>query len=647
MKPEKFDAEREKSDEIRLTPPPVELLLHPELADSAWPENLAHNQEFIAQIEARKKLADRLDAVLSRLPRPDISLQNALSKNLVTDVEISELYGSLSALLKDRDYERAVLYIPFEFLPNSSFKFPNEDLNRSAEDFKEAYLGAWRSLLGTHDVRANFVNGDVPDMEIRDDDLPRVVKAAHLIPKLVERGFINIDDVLLLMETSNDETLIQNIRETLPVLNDLGLIDERDLVRMQSSASATARETAATIKASQEESAREKVVEPISLASVQTKLHDAFLRADTMNYGDDIPEKRSVWLKGEAKRKALESAGDSVSDAIQANIFSNDAAAEFIASEADAASKKAFINGVRKAIEAIDETDAPRARTLYEEYQESLASLWDENAPETRDELSKTFCRLRGLGIVSDGELKNLHITIPALAGPFSENLKSISSETEDIKKMLATIETDAELAELVYPVVILYGSHLKGYGKENADIDIAVMVKPGTPTSARGNIQEKLRDIFAHEKIRGAITEFWLEETKEGLGIKDFAEPDAATGEKYWTHVLFGGAWEGDANAISELREKLLVPYFSDTKSTIHGRDARGLYLEEMEQDALQYRLMHKGYERFFPPYGGIRTPHADGVDGKSIFWDSGYRATAIKLFVNRVFLPKVSRKE
>jgi hypothetical protein len=65
------------------------------------------------------------------------------------------------------------------------------------------------------------------------------------------------------------------------------------------------------------------------------------------------------------------------------------------------------------------------------------------------------------------------------------------------------------------------------------------------------------------------------------------------------------------------------------------------------MERDTLQYRLMHKGYERFFPAYGGMKTPHGDRIDGESIFWDSGYRDAAIKLFANRVFLPKISSRK
>ena len=62
-------------------------------------------------------------------------------------------------------------------------------------------------------------------------------------------------------------------------------------------------------------------------------------------------------------------------------------------------------------------------------------------------------------------------------------------------------------------------------------------------------------------------------------------------------------------------------MPYFLETDEVIHGREARELYLEELERDTLQYRLMHKGYERFYPSYGGIHTLHADKIDGDSVF--------------------------
>jgi predicted nucleotidyltransferase len=358
----------------------------------------------------------------------------------------------------------------------------------------------------------------------------------------------------------------------------------------------------------------------------------------------EISEKRFSWLKERSRREAIESVADDISAAVKGGFLDDDVVREIIQNERDATIQSALVVGVRKAIEKNVETDIMRAKLLYARYEETLLLLWSKTTPEIRDELSTLFCRLHGLGIVGDNQLKALGIKIPDLSGSFSENIKSMESEVRDVRAMVEAIETDQQLSKYVYPTVIIYGSRLKGYGKESADIDLAVIVRPETPLNERDNIREKLKKLSHHEKVHGAITEFWLDETKNGLVVYDFEELDPNLGEKSWTHVLFGGAWEGDEKVIAELRRELLVPYFSKTDEIIHGRNARELYLEEMERDTLQYRLMHKGYERFYPSYGGMHTSHAASIDGKSAFWDSGYRIVATKLFANKVFLPEIS---
>lgn len=240
-------------------------------------------------------------------------------------------------------------------------------------------------------------------------------------------------------------------------------------------------------------------------------------------------------------------------------------------------------------------------------------------------------------------ELTSLGITLPALAGPFSENLKPMKEELSRLENILNLIKTNPGLSKYLYPVILIFGSRLKGYGSKDADLDLSVLVKPGTPSSDLDQIQALIKKTFSQEKTIGEIIEFWLEKDGDNLQVRDFETFNALLGESYWTHVLFGAIWEGDPKTIRELREKLLVPYLSETKKIIHGRNARGLYLEELERDTLQYRLMHRGYEQFFPRRGGLNAPHGDQVDGESMFWDSGYRQTATKLFVSRVFLPKV----
>ncbi len=643
---EKIDHNRESAEVIDLTPPAVELLLDTEKITELWPTEIAQNESFVQQVEARKKLNDRLDIIISRLPRPDMSLQDAISEKHITEGEVADLYESLGNLLNDPEYKRAALYIPFEFLPNIAQGFSTEPLQTSAQKFKDIYMKAWSSLLHTHDVRANFLDGDVLEIESRTDDLPRVVKAAHLIPKLIVSGFMNLEDALLLSESSDDEVLKQSIAETLPVLADLNLIHNAELARIQSSPDAAIRNTAGSILASNNTVEPIHKLTPIVFEVFQSELRDQLTAIDKKK-NDGASKRRDEWLKEKAKKYAIRTAGDKIAATILNNTLSVTTISEFTSPESDVASQQALVEGTKKAIEQAAQNDFESAKTLYSQHENTILLLWQRDLPEVRDSLSELFYHLHGLGIVTNKQLLTLGLTMPALSGPSSENLKLMEKEMLDVEEVFTAMKADAELMQHIYPTFLIYGSRLKGYGSQDADTDIGVMIKPDTPFEYREKIQQKLNTAFINKNIRGDIKEFWLEKTKDGLGVRNFENHDMALGEKSWTHVLFGAAWKGDKNAIHELREKLLVPYFYETTETLYEREARGIYLEELERDTLQYRLMHKGYEKFFPPRGGINTKHAHTIDGESTFWDSGYRMTAMKLFASRVFLPKIDLKK
>lgn len=600
MHPERFEGKIESSPEISVTRPALESFSTPARAADFWPAEVATNESFIGQIEDREELNDTLDTILESLGRPDTHLKTAIAEGNITEDQVTTLYASYSKLLEnDAEYARAILYFPFEFLPDTTWHPATPELQKVKEKFADTYMKTWRKLLSVHDVRANFVDGDVLEEQHRTGDLPRAVKAAHLIPKLVEHGLLDVRDVLTLMEKSEDQTLRDSVADTIPVLADLGFLPNID---------------------TQNEKIQTTPEEPA-----------------------DITEKRSVWLKQEKKQRAIESAGKDMSLLIIEHALTNETVTNLLTPDADVTNQQVLIEGARQAIESVAGRDLPEARNLYAQYKEALVTIWEKNVPENRHALTKAFCRLHGLGIVETKQLADLGISMPKLAGPFSENLPAMKKELREVRDILASIESNPELSHLIYPVAMIFGSRLKGYGSPDADIDVGVFIKPGTPYAERERLQALLKEAFHHDKIQGEVVEFWLEEKDGKLSIHDFAQPDPLLGESITTHVLFGAAWEGDTSAIRELREKLLVPYMYDTKKITHGREARGLYLEEIERDALQYRLMHKGYERFFPPYGGISTAHANRIDAKSMFYDSGYRQLATKLFARRVFIPKI----
>lgn len=596
---------------------PVESFLDPVLAADVWPRSIAVNEIFLSQLERHKELNKLLNELFNSLSRPDIPLETAIDQGCVTEEQAAGLYTALSGLLeRDRDYRRLILYFPFELLPNKTWHHFGEKLQKALERFGQIYMEAWKDLLFVHDVRANFVDGDVLEVERRVGDLPRVVKAAHLIPKLVENGLLAVEEAIALMENSDDQTLRDSIAAALSVLADLGVQAKEPRVKST----------------------------PIitTLLFVQAELDEKFSRIEAEDLGHVVP-KRKTWLTQKKKQETIEDLGEDISAAIVGNRFASEMAEGFLAPDAKSASRQVLIEGILKAVEFVASADFRKAQALYGQYKGTLLGLWENDDLRTRETLSKTFRRFREVGIIRDEQLAELNIVIPKLAGPFSENLEFMREEMGDIRAMVASIESNLELSRLIYPVVLVFGSRLNGYGERSADIDLSVCVRPGTPFVKRATLKELLRKTFAHRNIRAdEIVEFWLEKKGGRITIRDFAEPDVSLGASYWTHILFGAAWEGNQDAVRKLCEKLLVPYMH-TDETIEGRDARSLYLESLEQGTLQYRLMHKGYERFFPPYGGIHTPHADKIDGDSMFWDSGYRQLATRLFVSRVFLPKI----
>ncbi|HCC23100.1 TPA: hypothetical protein DF272_02885 [Candidatus Falkowbacteria bacterium] len=613
--------------DIIIVPPVVELFSRPELAKKLWPDNIASNREFQTELVWRRKLNERLDAVISRLPKPGIELEQAVHDGFLDEITVAEMYASLSDLLEDStDYQRIILYLPFEFLPDVNWKSAEEKLRLEITRFRIAYMTTWNNLLSMLDVRANFVDGDVMDVEKRVNDLPRVVKAAHLIPKLVEKGFLTVGAVFHLLEQCEEETLRKSIEETLPVLADMGFIKSHDVI----------------LEPSDEEAP------PVSVKIIQERLAEQFFAIERDDFGD-ILEKRIAWLIKDRKRQAIEKTGNGIKNAILSGTLDLDEAVLFADLGTKVECQLAFIDGVRKAVEASAETDLIRATSLYTNYKEQLLALWKCEFSAVRDALTKAFFRLHSLKIVTDTSLELLGLTVPALSGPFSANLRFLQPEIAEIRKIIKVIiETDAELSSYIYPVFLIYGSRLKGYGDKTSDCDAAIFVRQNTDVRYKETIKELLNTYFAQNKIINEVVMFWLDkDDNDALRVHDFDDSSPLLGESHWTHVLFGAVWVGTESAIHELRNALLVPYFYDNGRILHNRKARKIYIEELERDSVQYRLMHRGFAKFYPRRGGIKTPHASLIDGHSRFWDSGYRLTATRLYASRVFLPQIVSSE
>lgn len=612
--------------ENSMTDIPIESLLGNDRG-ATWLQSLEADRGFVEQIEQRQRLVAALQAVQSRAPDPRVPLDELLSQEILTEEQVADLYESLADMLEQTpEYGRIVLYLPFAYLLRRDFAAQTERLAQQASRFKNSYMNTWRRLLSVRDVRANFVDGDVLETQLRDGDLPRVVKAAHLVPSLVQKGWLTVGEVTSMHDASEDEVLRESIADTFGVLRDLGFVEDQVAAKFGNFGLALTTAEKESLSA-----------EPAALRSAM----DARLENVEGIAENDTP-KRRTWLAEVHRQKVVESAGDAIAESLREGLLSPSMLVAFISTD-HAPSQLAFIDGLRKELERFAMKDVSSASALYRLFHEPMRQLWERNDPATQAPLQKLFFRLYHAGVIDRATLRSLGLTPPSIGGPFSENLRGMETETREVEGMIDAIRRDPILGACVYPVVLRYGSRIKGYGAKNADVDLGVFLKPSTPDDVKTSIRGRLATIFTTEKHQDPVTEFWLDEDNNGMSVHDFGGHDVALGDSMWPHVLFGAAWTGDPKAIRELYERLLPGYFRDNGEQLYGHSKRAVYLESLEQDLLQYRLMHKGYERYFPTRNAVAGLSSDRMDGRSAFYDSGYRAMATKLFAERVFLPKL----
>lgn len=131
---------------------------------------------------------------------------------------LQEYYDAVEYLLKQRDSERILLYLPFGELADAPKKFV------------DAYMGAWWHLTNVYDAAENFHEGDTFEVDARPDGkLERVVKCAHLIPWLIRSKYISGVGLVNIFDDRRDEILIQSIRDTFGYIRDHDLLS-RDII---------------------------------------------------------------------------------------------------------------------------------------------------------------------------------------------------------------------------------------------------------------------------------------------------------------------------------------------------------------------------------------------------------------------------------
>ena len=509
--------------------------------------------------------------------------------------------------------ERLLLYLPIEVLPGNDWVVASQTLECAIKEFKDVYLRKWNILLRRNDIRANFVDGDIPETELRHGPLPRVVKAAHLIPALVRKGFLSSEDIIE-MEKHSNSILRASLAEILPCLpSNTNASNEKQVGSDKNMAWIIGRMQTAKC----------------NLETLRKRLRIAL---------HEKPLARVNWEIERDGKKITEVSSAEIAQVITGGNISNSEFEAYVRQADDADIIHIGILSLQKAIEGISRSNLGSAQTLYIRYAELFEHLRKNGYPRIQEVIEGTLSRLANARIFDQKQARDYGITLPR----FDDDLKPDQDSYETAKDISKLIGESVELSPFLLPVVMVYGSRVKGYQSKKADLDIAVFVRDGIRFSERSYIQRLLSELLSTLGIKGKALEFWIEKTDDGFRIQDFVNPDRYLGDSTLIDVLFGGVWCGDYESIKYLYEQILAPYLSSKDEMVIDQPARELWLEEMERCALQYRLMHRGYHQFYPERKTLCIPE-NMVDTDGAFWDSGYRRLATKIFLKKVFLPYV----
>ncbi len=522
-------------------------------------------------------------------------------------VKVADLKEGDDAFFKDlesfissdpQNNSRIILYLPFEILP---------DLRTSktgpAKKLSETLKESWFRLLFESEMRANFVDGDElePGMGVPE----RTRKAAHLLPEFLKRGIISEEDITILLKVNSDSELTKSLIEGVVVANDDNLISPR-------------------------------AWEDITSTYDVRKL-----------LGETTPAKRSLYTKAVSVKRAVWEKEVKIDETTEA--ASLQLAHKLIDGELELGDIEKFgVTGIRcivRAVEILSSQNPEEAKTLIEKSLSLIHKFWQAGSPAEREEVRAGVNHLERLNIRPRLAVE-LEILVPDLSKALPIDIyKFAENGGGSLSDAAKKINNSPSLSEYFFPIILAFGSKIKGYATESGDFDVAVIIKPGVPWKKRSEIISLLKGEVGELAGIDRILEYWISKKDGKYGLinpPDDAPTDVLNPAQI--HFLFGGVWIGANSDVQKLRSDLKEKYLDLSRFGNQKDAARSLLLRKLEHDQLQYRLMHKGYRKFYPSQRVAGTKHSNLIDWNSDFWDKGYRQIATQLFLKRVFLPDLS---
>ncbi len=557
-------------------------------------------------------------------------IEDAVEAGLIGPATTAILYEKLAQFMNEEEgNERLLLYFPIELLPKPAWRPRSARLHRAIDAFARTCRNAWHRLLIQSDLRENFVAGDIPEPELRDGPLPQVVKAVHLAPALVEKGVLSLEEVHAAATNAKDPVLVRTMNETLPLLAfDRATWIAREIREVESALDTP---DLGFSPLDSEERRKEMFRWAEEASREAERMHIATHPARPMS--------RIRWEIKRDQDRIIERCSKALAASIDAGEVPAGDLAASVSASTSACIARIAIRAVRMSIERLSPIDMHQAKIAWSLFEGMVDSLKHRNDQTIDAEADTAWRRLCTLDVVDADALKQRGIKMPKLD---EDALTEDPSLAKKCERAADAIMDSPELMEYILPVVISYGSLIKGYAARDADHDVAVFIRPDASLEDREYIQGLLRESLSQAGITGKPLEFWLAGHKDdSLAIRDFRDPDRSLGDSTLAHVLFQGVWSGDMAAIRDLHRRLMTGYLRPERKTFLRQPIRPIWASEMERDALPYRLMHTGYWRFHPERKSAGFRESIRIDSHSAFWDPGYRRLAAILFLKRVFLP------
>lgn len=582
-----FQKELLSKETLQVTPPiGLELFLAGENPKGFLPKEISENTVLLEEAKKRRVLYEEINSIFKEMPNIKTEIGEAIDKNLINQENLIDFYKNLTDFIEaDTNNTRIILYLPFEILPNLNQKSgKSETLVKTENDLVKTYKDAWIRLLFESECRASFTDGDVLEEGLGEPE--RIRKAAHLIPEILERGLIDFTDIKAILEINrNDKELVKSLNEGVAVAIDKKLIDEIDMELID-----------------------------FSWPGERKKI----------KYEGNISKERLKWEEQIKKDQEL----DMRAKQLAKTAIKNE---EALKDEPDLTVKA-------KAIFEIGE------KTGIKKYEPLIEQIWNFGTIEAKDEIISGLSRLEKLGIVQKSFLAKLGIKLPDFEAllPIDYN-EMVSRDFGYLKEAVSIIEKDEKLSELIYPVFLICGSRVKGYARLDADHDAAIFIKPEVPLKERNNLLQslakKIPDLLKIDKF----LEYWMSEDENKLNLRQIKGINAIAGPSQ-INFFVGGIWLGKQEEIKKIQGDIIERYLDLSRFENQKEQTRTHLLGQMELDIIQYRLMHKGFDRFYPSQRKKPTEHSFLIDYENNFWDPVFRRIATKLFLSKVFLPDLS---